>query len=556
MTIKPKLSDLSLREKIGQTAVAMQKLLSDEFESTQELKNHLRDNPYGAMWVQIDGKVGLEKANGEIRDASCESGYVEQYPKWIKELNTALTVPMLFGADAEIGGKSVFAELSLTTNAAGLGATQSKELAFETGACVASELCCAGLNWIWGPVADLTSPFMGVSINRTYSDDVELCQKLVTGQIKGIQSEGVAATLKHFPGSGKTEYRDAHVSQGINDQSLEEWENEQGLLYQTAIDAGVYSVMVGHCAFPAVDNSEITGGYMPASVSYNVITKLLKEKMGFGGVVVTDGIGMRSLRLTYDLHKLYVELLKAGVDMVLSPMDLEYIDVVEKAVLSGKLSEERINDACQRVLDMKEKIGLFSESYQTGKPLTEGILKKTNLLNKEVAEKSITLVCDHNNLVPLSKDKIKNVAIIYLGYKESTYKALNYLKEVFEKRGANVKIQRYLDDSNKHDEEHSGRKLANENDLILYLPELPHDSSTIFTGEQYRTIVFSLSYGAEKSAVISIGSPFVYYDYFLSVGTYINAYSSTKEVLEAAVAGFYGEIDFTGVSPFHLKPER
>lgn len=547
---KPKLSDLTLRQKIAQTMTIMQDLLFDRFDTMEEIKEHLKEYQYGAMWTR---RSIVEQAMVRFSDDD-EKGMVQYYGELNRDFNSVLDIPLLIGCDCECGANFAFAELSPLPYAAGITATDNPKFAYEAGKCTADEMATTGVNWIWDPVCDL-SYYHSPIHNRPFSDDPEVAKVMVVNKLKGIQDSGIAATMKHFPGTGN-DFRDPHCAQSVDHSSYERWMSREGAVFQAAIDAGVMSCMVGHTAWPALDDTKVKTGYIPATLSYKIITETLKGKMGFKGVVVTDGIAMRSLRLAYDTPTLYKKLILAGNDIILAPFDFEYLDIIEEAVLSGEIPMERIDDACTRILDMKEKLGLFDENY-TGEnpPLTPELLEKTSKLNKEIAEKSITLVCDKQHLIPINKEKIKNVAMVYLGYDEYDFGRLSLFKEAFERRGANVKIQRFLDEKEQHDELWSGEALAEENDLILYIPQLPWSSSPFFTGEQWRTTVFTLTYGAEKSAVISIGSPYTYFDYFMAADTYIDMYSLTDENPEAVVAGLYGEIDFVGKPPYNPAPE-
>jgi len=317
--------------------------------------------------------------------------------------------------------------------------------------------------------------------------------------------------------------------------------------------------MVGHTRFPAVDDTLLNDEYIPATLSSKIIIDLLKKDMGFDGVVITDGIGMKGLSLAYESRRLYVELLKAGNDVILSPTDFkEYIDVIEEAVLNGYISEERVDDACTRVLNMKEKLGLFDKEFEIAETLPEEVLERTAIVRRKIAEQSITKICDKNNLIPLSSDKIRKVVGIYLGHNEASCKSLTeqFTKE-FKKRGAEFKMQRFLDEEVKHDEKNSGIKIAEENDLILYLAELPSTvgNSFMFTGETWRTTVFSLVHGREKSMVIALRSITVFYDYFSYAKTCLCTYGHNEEIIESLVKGIYGEMPFTGKMPLELYPE-
>lgn len=557
---KPDISEMTLREKIGQIALVDQRTLMSYWQTVEDKETFFKEYPIGGLWVQAASNVGdMNTANG-IREDFKEKDYALVYSKWIDSINQNLSIPLLTGADAECGCKWLFPECTQTSTIAGLAATDSPELAYETGVCVASEAKVGGVNWIWGPPVDLANPDHGtISAGRSFSvDNPDLNIRMAREVVAGYQSCKVAGTLKHFPSGGLTETRDSHVSSNVNTMSLEEWEKTQGRIYQELIDAGVWSIMTTHASFPAVDNRTMEiGGYIPATLSDKIIIDLLKKKMGFDGVVITDGIGMKSLVMSYSIDRLYVEIIKAGNDVILGVRDFDvYFNAVEEAVKSGEIPMERIDDACRRILEMKEKVGVFDDEKEKYTEVPKEFLNRTRELNKKVAQKSLVKVCDKNNQIPLSEDKIKKVVAVYLGHSDDTYETLNnVLSKAFEKHGASFKLQRYLDEETMHDEIESGEQIAKENDLILYLADLPNGSCNEFTGEVWRTAVFTLIHGAEKSIVMALRSPFVYYKYFTFAKTVLCTFGVSDEVLETAVDALYGDVNFDGKCPVELFPE-
>ncbi|MBO5060723.1 MAG: hypothetical protein J6C82_07410 [Clostridia bacterium] len=558
MNKKPKLSELTLREKISQTAMLSQNAVFDNFTKSESAVKYIADNPIGTFHAMGAGNFGEIHMVDGVAQGFKEKDYAKKYHEWMLELNGASKVPLLIASDCEGGMGFPFPQMTSVTTAGGLGATDDEALAYKKGYQIAKEATYAGLNWLWGPPADLVGRLMYVMINRGYGDGIELNKKMVTAEIKGMQDAGVAATLKHFPGPGTADYRDAHGSVTINPASLEEWEKNQGAIYQAAIDAGVYSVMVGHNAFPAVDDSKIGNVYVPSTLSEKVVTGLLKEKMGFDGVVVTDGIGMRGLSLMYeDRDELHKALIKAGNDVILSVRDIEhYLEMMEEAVLSGEIPESRIDDACQRVLNMKEKLGLFTDEPAEVKDLPEELVAETRRLNREIAEKSMTLICDNDKKIPLSKDKIKKIIVFCPGYDDNV---VNRVREVFTReftaRGVEkVEVRHYIDDTKPY-EGIDLIPLVEEYDLLIYAPYLPHGWGNSFIGESFRTLAFSMRSGKKKSIAISLGSPYLYFDYFQQADTYINLYSPIEESLVAVVKGLYGELEFTGKNQFELIPD-
>ena len=396
-----------------------------------------------------------------------------------------------------------------------------------------------------------------------YTDDPDKLLSMNIATIKGLHDAGVGSTAKLFPGTDNMEYRDSHYFDSNNLLTLEEWWQRDGKVFQGMIDAGVDTIMTDHSCFPAVDNRTKNGRYIPASLSYKITTQLLKEEMGFKGLVFTDDVWMRSI-LSFcddDRAKMYIECIKAGNDVVLGAKQ-DYIDIIEDAVNRGEISMERIDDACQRVLDFKEKIGLFRDDDE----IATGDLDKINAdmaeFTLKASKKAISLVRDDNKLFPLDPKKIKKVCIIYSGHDtegdnpNSAFAHMQVMVKEFEKRGAQVHFQHGL--LNSFASEAELEEISKNYDLIVYAGYLERwipKGKGSFYGVEMSTFQNALRYGAEKSIGIGLRSPFMYYDFYYSFLTFINTYNHFPELMTAAVEAMYGEIPFEGGEPYELIPE-
>ena len=339
--------------------------------------------------------------------------------------------------------------------------------------------------------------------------------------VKGGQENGFGMCAKHFPGKDKIEYRDSHFVCPKIGSSFEEWKETQGKVFQDMIDGGVWAIMPGHQGFPAVDDRKVANYYMPTTLSDKILTKLLKEEMGFNGVVVTDAIEMAALKTAYpDKEELFVALLNAGNDIILNVKRLDYIDIIEKAVKDGRVSEERIDDAARRVFEMKVKMGLFDDPEEV--VMTEELRNEIREFNKKVAEKALVLQCDTTKQLPLDADKIKNVAIICSTHHAPFFDQLQTMKAEFERRGINVRLQRRLESYPEIEQ------IAAENDLILYVSytavHAPMGGLGLYA-EECATYFFALHEGKEKTIGVTFGSPYIYYDYCNNFVTFIHAFS-------------------------------
>ncbi len=555
---KPLLSEMTLREKIGQCLIVHQYYIHRKTDvdakilrTSAERAEVLEREQLGVLYAQHGHMTQEHEVN--LNDRLSKKDRSAEYGAWIEEEDACLKWHALVVSDFEREGAGhEFEDLSITCGPLAIGAADSEELAFELGAGIARELRCAGVNWRWAPVVDIGSRFT-CSILRTYApDDPERLVRIANAHIRGMQSEGVAGTAKHFPGHDRYEYRDGHFTTTKISSTMEEWWAEQGKVFQEVINGGVYSVMVGHTAFPAADDTIINDRYIPATVSKKIITDLLKGEMGFKGVVVTDGITMGGLYTMFSYEDLLVELMKAGNDVLLG-CELRAGEILEKAVLDGRLSEERINDACQRVLDMKEKLGLFEDGYRLCDHKSEVEVPKTKAVNMEIARRGITLVRDRKSLLPLDSTQIKNVTIICSCHVDFFFEELENMKKEFEKRGAKVRLQRRLKNNEELEE------ISRNSDLIIYAVYIashqPMGMPSLY-GEECKTYMHALTSGKEKSIGVSMGYPYVHYDIMENADTFINTYGSSPELMKAFVEGIYGEIPIVGKSPVKLEPSR
>ena len=539
LTYKPKLSELTLREKIGQTCQMQTAYLMN----MENLEEYLAENPIGQVWHTCNtAMTTVNLADIEI-DEPMDSTF---YRKWTQRMDAALRIPALFGLDGP--GRPHATDMVDLVSVPVLGANDSEEVVEQYGKYLAMNARALGGNWVWSPNVDLPQRFSGISIMRQLSSDPDRLVKLSLAMIRGAQANGLAMGAKHFPGKDKIEYRDGHFADELIRTSKEDWLKGQGKVFQDMIDGGVWSIMPGHQAFPAVDNSRINGGaYIPTTLSYKILTKLLKEEMGFKGVVVTDAIEMAALKTAYpNKEDLFVALLNAGNDVLLNVKRLDYVDIIERAVKDGRVSEARIDDACQRILDMKEKMGMFTEKREEI-VMTEDLRQEILAFNTKAAENALVLQCDKINQIPLDPAKIKNVAIICSSHSDTFHKSMHFMKEEFERRGIKVHLQRRLTSYPEIE------KIAAENDLILYLhfvmPHIPMGGSGLFC-EECAHFFFALHEGKEKSIGVSMGSPYVYYDYCSNMDTYIHAFSTTPATQVAVVKALFGEIGFNGHYPY------
>lgn len=465
----------------------------------------------------------------------------------IDELTAASSVPPLISADLE-GSR-----MSLGTpvlNPLGLAAVNDVAATAEVSRIMAEEAVAAGINWSFTPVVDISHAFRSAIVGtRGFGGDVAAIERHALKQIEVFQAHGIAAAVKHWPGEGFDD-RDQHLVTTINPLSLQEWEKTFGKLYRAAIGAGVMSVMSAHIAFPAfvrsLDPNAGLEAFRPASVSRMLNIELLRKRLGFNGLIVSDATGMGGLTSWAARASAIPEVLAAGCDVILFADDPEndVVDVVA-AVKSGHLEQSRIDEAAMRVLAVKAALGL----HLPPKPRDRG-LARGSAANRAAAEKitarAPTLVKDTQNLLPLDPKKHERVLVVTPGI------VLPFLKEplpfalpdLLKAEGLAVAMHT------------PGEKIIPaEHDLILYLL----GDETLLTRSRIYLDWLQLSghdvvkamerpWHDVPTLMISFGYPYFLYD-APRVPTYINAYSTLESVQRAVVECLLGRATWNRHNP-------
>ena len=348
-----------------------------------------------------------------------------------------------------------------------LGATNDKQLAYDAANIIGQELFALGINTDFAPVVDVNNnpanPVIGV---RSFSDDPTVVSEFGTYFMKGLQDNNVISTLKHYPGHGDTS-TDTHSSMTIVNKSYDEIKKLELIPFQGLINNNVEMIMTAHISYPQIDNatyistsdgSEIT---LPATLSKKMITDILRNDMGFNGVVTTDALDMGAIANHFDRLDVAKLAINAGVDILLMPVetngtaainDLEsYIDDVAALVDSNEISISNINASVKRILKLKESKNLLTEYNVNVDEKIENALKTVSSLNShnkefEIAKKAITLIKNDNDILPLSEDDETMILYAYESHLTSSENAFKKLiKDKIISNSDNVKYYDYTD---------------------------------------------------------------------------------------------------------------
>ncbi len=341
------MADMNLYEKVCQLFIVTPEQLTG-FSGTvvqagEQTRQALETWPVGGLIYFADNIETPEQVTEMIENAQSYS-HIGLFISVDEEGGTVARV----GSNAAMG-TTTFPNMSTVAKEGGA------EAAYQVGMTIGTELSQLGFNLDFAPVADVNSnPANPVIGSRAFSDDPETAAELVAACVKGFRDSGILCTLKHFPGHGDTS-ADSHTEAAIATKTLEEMEACEFLPFLSGIEAGAPFVMVGHISCP-----EITGTSVPASLSREMVTGILREQLGFDGIVITDSMQMAAVTDVYSSDAAAVAAVKAGVDIILMPSDMESaINGILSAVESGELTQERIDESVARILSVKLEQGII-----------------------------------------------------------------------------------------------------------------------------------------------------------------------------------------------------
>jgi beta-N-acetylhexosaminidase len=422
--VDTRLDQMTLEQKIGQ-------MIMPDFR-LWDGANHTKLAPeVGRVIDRFDlGGVILFAEN--VSETEQTTKLVHDLQEVVKQ-DTSNDIPLFVTIDQEGG---IVTRLGTGTNLPGnmaLGATRSASYAEAAGGIIGSELKALGINVNFGPVLDVNNnpgnPVIGV---RSFSSDPQLVGKLGSAMTQGIQEQGVAATAKHFPGHGDTAV-DSHYGLPVVDKSLQELKQLELVPFKRAIAEGIDMVMTGHIGMPQIEDEvvESTQGTfpLPATLSDDVITGVLREELGYQGLVITDALNMQAIADNFTESEAVIKTFKAGVDIALMPTILRstqdvtkletIFDDVMEAVESGELSEADINQSVSRILTLKATRGIWNET-DTPVTLDEKLAQAKTVvgspehkaLERKMTEAAVTLVKNDKKTLPFKPKKGETILVL------------------------------------------------------------------------------------------------------------------------------------------------
>ncbi len=449
---------------------------------------------------------------------------VKADPEYLAACRANSTVPLLVCCDwAEMPG------LTCGGSVRSLGGTGSEEDAYNMGKIMGMQCNAADMDWILQPAIDMyykpAMPFAAMS------GDVETTARLFAQMVRGIQDQGVCATVKHFPGLG-TDNTNMHHAPGTNILPFDEWMDSYGYVYKNMIAQNVCSVMSTHTMLKSFDG-EIHDGFLPiATYSQKLTQELLKEKLGFAGAVVTDALIMGGMA-TGDLVAETVQAFKCGADLLLWP-PVEAADVIVEKLESGEIPMSRLEDALDRIQRMRD--------FRQARPALEAPdPAAASEIGRDIIRRGICLYKNEIGLIPISAD-VKKILIL----DAAKGKPSELLGQELRNRGFAVDV---TDDIYDHEFfvcwQNEIDEIAARYDLVILSadPGITDDTHNSLFMMIWASHLFSKS----KKIVINYGKPFVTLSYFPEELTLIEANNDpTAETVRAIAEGLVGEMEFTG----------
>lgn len=478
-------------------------------------------------------------------------------------------IPVFIAANCESGAAEVCKEGTFVATEAELGAARDAELVREMGDICGCESEAVGINWTFSPIVDIYRNSGNTIVNcRSFGEDPDRVLEMSRAYIRGVHGHNVLTCAKHFPGDGVDD-RDHHLLMSVNDMSCTRWDATCGKVYRGLIRDGLESVMVGHIALPAYSkklNPALQDeDILPATLSPELVNGLLRKKLKFNGLVITDATHMGGFLGAMPRSRQIPEAIAAGCDMILFTHDTaEDIRFMAEGIRSGVISEERLQNALEHILGMKARLGLHKnvtvvndEKFaRLGCPAHRAVAEK-------IADKAVTLIKDRQQLIPVDSEKQRRARLYFITNAPGTRMqkgnpVRDMVVEELREAGFSVDVHSSL-----YDLEEKEVTPANI-PRIMAMPSFEEFRSSYdivfivihmhgYSKQNSVRLAYSFEHSNELPwwirdvPTVGISLNFTNHLYDLPMlGTYINAYAPTRECFRAAIQKVTGKSEFTG----------
>lgn len=462
-------------------------------------------------------------------------------------------IPLFLGIDQEGG---VVRRIPGGTNLPGnmaLGAARSTSLAFDAGKLTGEELRVLGLNVNFAPVIDINvnadNPIIGI---RSFGSDPKLVTELGLSFMKGLKQAGVVAAVKHFPGHGDTSV-DSHLGLPVLPHDMERLKEVELKPFSAAIAEGARMIMTAHVAFPAVEPAEVRSkkdGSMvplPATLSQKVLTGLLREELGYEGVLISDAFTMNAIAGHFGEEEAIRLAVGAGVDIVLMPQNAERAHkAIVEAVRSGRISIERVDDSVRRIIRLKSEYGLFEQELDLADKLkrTEEVVGADahRDVERRIAEAAVTKLADKEAMLPFKLKNGDRITII-----AGTRDQAELISEQLAIAGAGGKYTVQTASV----EQLGGRQAADlisGADYVILASYQFRSPLKDYNWKDYQTLIDALNKQSKHYVLMSLGNPYEL-SYVDNVKAGIAVYGAQAPNILAGLRGLLGQISLEGTLP-------
>jgi beta-N-acetylhexosaminidase len=528
---------MSLRDKVAQLIIVPiygepANTRSAEFRKYQHL---VRDLHVGGVIV-----TG-HSLNGGVRNA-------EPYAMaaLLNRLQKLARTPLFVAADFERGASMRVNSTTAWPYSMAFGAAQDLAAVTEEGADTARDARAMGVNWLFAPVADVNNNPDNPIINiRSFGENPQQVASFVEAYINGAHSDRknpVLVTAKHFPGHGDTT-EDSHLALPRLDADHDRIEAVELTPFRSAIAAGVDAVMTAHLNVPALDPDNL-----PATVSSKIITGVLRDELGFHGLVVTDAMEMQGLLAMFDSSEASVRAIEAGADVLLMPKrPEEAIRGVVAAVEKGRISRKRLDESVNRVLAAKARLGLRSKKLVDLEAIADVVdSPESGERAQEVADRAVTLVKDSKDSFPVRHPE--TTCLIALTEGRRSQQGIRLIDEV-KKRAPGVTATVLDPAMSKADLDQVSEKTASCTEIIAaaYVTVAAYRGNVALAGG-YPDFMNALVAGKVPVTLVALGNPYLVRS-FPNVSAYLTTYSPTATSEIALAKALFGEIAITGHLP-------
>ncbi len=539
------LASLSLRERVGQLVIEWMpggyvSPSAPEFEPLER-------------WVTEDRIGGL----------SPSIGLPHSYVAKINALQARSKVPLLVTADFENGGPGMringaYALPSMLAQGGGtdfpptmaFGAIGDERFAHEYGRITAEEARAVGVHFLFAPVLDVNNnPDNPVIATRSFGGDPELVARLGAAFVRGARAGGAFTTGKHFPGHGDTDV-DSHVGLPVIGGDRAKLDTLELVPFVRAIEEGVDAIMTAHVTVPGVLGPDGP----PATLSPEFLTGLLRDDLGFEGLLFTDALTMRAITDAFGIGEASVRALEAGADVLLSPKDVPAaIDAVMAALESGRVSEARVDRSVRRLLELKARLGLHRDRFVALEDVDGVVGSGPHLAFADsAAARSITLVRDHDGLVPLDRSRVGRVVHLRYAASSALWAGRAFSAGLLERVPSAVEVR--LDErSDSLAYEAARAALAQADEVIISAYVAASAGSGPNAVPEAMRAVVAESAAARPTVLISFGSPYLLAA-FPGIGSFVAAWGDRPRSQTAAIQALFGEAAVSGRLPVELPP--